>query len=47
MAYIIKVESGKGKLYDKGSFKRSVGSGVSAAAPTSVRPGGSCTRRKW
>ena len=32
MAYIIKVESGKGKLYDKGSFKRSVGSGVSAAA---------------
>lgn len=32
MAYIVKVEAKKAKLYDKGSFKRSVGNDVSAAA---------------
>lgn len=31
MPYVVKVENGKAKLYDKGSFKRSVGSNVSAA----------------
>ncbi|WP_254422372.1 IceA2 protein [Helicobacter bilis] len=30
MAYIVKVEQGKAKIYDGGSYKRSVGSNVIA-----------------
>ncbi|WP_304210230.1 hypothetical protein [Helicobacter canis] len=32
MAYIVKVESNKAKLYENGSFRRSVGSNVSSAS---------------